>query len=222
MITSSDAAGETSPGWDAATYDKVANPHVRWGRAVLDRLRLAGDEVVLDAGCGTGRVTEVLLDSFPSVRVIGLDASPDMVARAGERLAGYADRISLVVGDLLEPLLAQLPAGWSGPVDAVLSTATFHWVHDHDRLFANLAAALRPGGQLVAQCGGAGNIAAVQAAVVELGGGVDDTYFEGPSETEARLAGAGFTDVSCWLQPEPTGFASLAELETFLATVVLR
>ena len=51
--------------WDAATYDRVADPQTRWGRVVLDRLPLAGDETVLDAGCGSGRVTELLAARLP-------------------------------------------------------------------------------------------------------------------------------------------------------------
>ncbi|MGH9064592.1 MAG: class I SAM-dependent methyltransferase [Acidimicrobiales bacterium] len=204
--------------WDAATYDRVANPHVTWGRAVVGRLDLTGDELVLDAGCGTGRVTELVLGAFPAVRVVAFDASPEMIAEARSRLAPYGERVSFAVGDLLDPVLPALP----GPAGAVLSTATFHWVHDHDRLFANLAGALRSGGQLVAQCGGAGNIAAVQRALVELGAPVDDTCFPTPEATEERLAAAGFEAVSCWLQPEPTRFPSPEDLEAFLATVVLR
>lgn len=203
-----------SGAWDASTYDRVANPHVEWGRKVLSRLVLAGHEAVMDAGCGTGRVTELLLAAAPGVRVTAIDASADMIGEARRRLSPWGERVELVVGDLLGPL--------PGPFDAVLSTATFHWIHDHDRLFANLAAALLPGGQLVAQCGGAGNIAAVHEALTALGARVDDTYFAGPDETAARLERAGFGEVSCWLEEEPTPFGSEEELVTFLATVVLR
>lgn len=236
------ARGGVTSQWDAGTYHRVSQPHVRWGAAVVDRLDLRGDEVVLDGGCGTGRVTALVLDRWPSVRVLGVDASPAMIAQATQELGRYGDRVSLVVGDLLDlgPALAGRGPGsgagsgpspgsgaGSGPgtsrgVDAVLSTATFHWIHDHDRLFANLAGVLAPGGPLVAQCGGAGNIAAVQAILADLGATTDDTYFATPEETVDRLHAAGFVDVSAWLQPEPTPFGSQGELETFLATVVLR
>jgi trans-aconitate 2-methyltransferase len=200
--------------WDAATYDQVALPQARWGQAVVERLRLVGIERVLDAGCGTGRVTEMLLARAPGIRVVALDASPEMIGVARRRLARWGERTSFVQGDLL--------AGAPGPVDAVLSTATFHWIHDHDRLFASLAQALVPGGQMVAQCGGEGNIASVQRALVDMGARVDDTYFATPEQTEARLERSGFEGISCWLQPEPTTFGSQEELETFLGTVVLR
>ena len=134
--------------WDARTYDRVADPQTRWGTAVLERLTLEGDERVLDAGCGSGRVTELLANRLPDGRVVALDGSPSMIDAARERLAPFGDRIEYVVADLGAPLPID------GTVDAILSTATFHWVPDHDALFRNLAAVLRPGGRLVAQCGG--------------------------------------------------------------------
>ena len=119
------------------TYDRVADPMTRWGAAVLDRLPLDGDERVLDAGCGSGRVTELLAARLPRGRVVALDGSPSMVEAARERLARFGDRVEYVVADLGAPLPLD------GPVDAIVSTATFHWVPDHDALFANLAAVLR-------------------------------------------------------------------------------
>ena len=147
--------------WDAATYDRLAAPMTRWGRIVVDRLELRGDERVLDAGCGTGKVTAMLRERLPDGEIVALDGSASMVALARERLG--EERVTYLVADLLEPLPVD------PPVDAVLSTATFHWIPDHDRLFANLAAVMRPGAQLVAQCGGRGNIASVEAALRDMG-----------------------------------------------------
>jgi trans-aconitate 2-methyltransferase len=85
--------------WDAATYDRVSSPQVEWAGPVLDRLELRGDETVLDAGCGTGRVTAVLAQRLPRGRVIAVDGSPAMVAEARKRLPGDVD---VRVADLLE------------------------------------------------------------------------------------------------------------------------
>lgn len=201
--------------WDAATYDRVADPMARWGAAVLDRLPLAGNERVLDAGCGSGRVTERLAERLPKGTVVALDASPSMIEEARRRLGRFGARIEYVVADLLSPLPI-------APVDAILSTATFHWVPDHETLFRNLAGLLRPGGLLVAQFGGTGNIASIQAVLATIGDGwLGDVYFAGPEATAERLRAAGFADVQAWLQEEPTQLEPGAPFEAYLRTVVL-
>lgn len=203
--------------WDAGTYDQVSNPQARWGGQVASWLELRGSEVVLDAGCGTGRVTEAVLARLPRGKVIGLDGSAAMVAQARHRLGAYAARAWLLVGDLNHPLPVV-----AGSLDAVISTATFHWLPDHDALFANLAAAIRPGGQLVAQCGGPGNIASVVGALAEVAPGEAYPWtYATPQETQRRLRRAGFTDTDTWLSLEPTRYQSREELERFMATVIL-
>lgn len=195
----------TARSWDAAAYHRVSGPMEQMGREVLDRLPLDGDEVVLDAGCGTGRVTALLAERLPRGRVIAVDADPGMVAAARVTLAPFSARVEVRQADLLDLRL-------DAPVDAVLSTATLHWVLDHDRLFAVLAAALRPGGRLVAQCGGAGNIVGVlataDAVAAELApeavaGWTRPTTFASAEATAARLERSGFTDVRCRLTPRP-------------------
>jgi trans-aconitate 2-methyltransferase len=188
----------------------------RWGASVVDRLPLEGNERVLDAGCGTGRVTAVLAERLPNGRVIALDGSRSMIEQARDRLATFGDRIEYVVADLGSPLPIHRP------IDAILSTATFHWVPDHDALFRNLAAVLRPRGRLVAQCGGVGNIASIQAVLATIGDGwLGDVHFETPEATARRLEAAGFVDVDCWLSDEPTTFEPGEPFETYLRTVVL-
>jgi trans-aconitate 2-methyltransferase len=202
--------------WDARTYDRVADPQTRWGTAVLDRLPLAGDERVLDAGCGTGRVTELLAARLPRGRVVALDGSPSMIEAARDRLAPFGERIEFIVADLGQPLPIE------GAIDAILSTATFHWVPDHDALFVNLAAVLRPGGWLVAQCGGVGNIATVKRVLATIGDGwLGPAHYETPMGTVRRLDASGFVDIECWLTDEPTRFEPGEPFETFLRTVIL-
>jgi len=139
--------------WSGAEYDRLSTPMEAMGREVLERLALAGSETVIDAGCGSGRVTEALIARLPGGRVVGVDASASMIDAARERLG---DRAELHVADLVTFDLGLR-------ADAILSTATFHWIADHDRLFEHLFAALKPGGRIVAQCGGEGNVAAVVA-----------------------------------------------------------
>jgi len=206
--------------WDADTYHRVSSPHVEWAQGVLDRLDLRGDETVLDAGCGSGRVTRLLAQRLPRGRVIAVDASPQMVARAREELGPAAD--------VREADLTTLRLDDGEQADAAFSNAVFHWVPDHDALFAALAAALRPGAALSAQCGGAGNVAAVheQALAAGADAGLRDRFadwggpwnFASPEETERRLKAAGFAGVRCWLQAWPV---EPGEPRAYLQTVCL-
>lgn len=204
-----------SSDWDAASYDRVSDPQVRWATVVVERIERDGVETILDAGCGSGRVTELLLQRFPGAHVVAVDVSEAMVAEARRRLEPFAGRVTLAQGSLLDPIPAT--------VDVVFSNAVFHWIDDHDRLFANLADALRPGGQLVAQWGGRGNITRLLEAVDSLGvPGPHPRGFVSAEETEERLARAGFVDRRVWLHPEPADFASRDVFVEYLRTVCLR
>jgi len=207
-------APERTDDWDAVTYDRIAGPQEEWGREVLARLELDGHETVLDAGCGSGRVTKLLLERLPSGHVIGVDASPAMTEVAREAL-GEDDRLELLVADLVE---LRLP----NPVDAIFSNATFHWIPDHRRLFEVLYDCLEPGGQLEAQCGGQDNVAELVRNLEALQG--DSRFapylrgfrpnwnFASVEDTRTRLARAGFEQTECWLErrrvqpPEPREF----------------
>jgi trans-aconitate 2-methyltransferase len=197
--------------WDGATYDRISTPLERNGLSVLDRLVLRGNETVLDAGCGSGRVTQALVQRVPRGHVIGVDGSAGMIAAATERLGDSAE---LIVGDL-----AELDLG-GRQVDAVFSSAVFHWLTDHDVLFAGLHALLRPGGRLVAQCGGEGNTPELLAATFAVGAREPFAFyldrwspwnFAGPEVTANRLRAAGFTDVQTGLVQRPAPYEHLRE-----------
>lgn len=211
--------------WDAESYQRISDPQFAWGLRVLERLPLEGSETVIDAGCGSGRLTGVLAQRLPRGRLIAVDRSTNMLDEARRRLAELGDRISFVSADLAT-FVADVPA------DAVFSTATFHWVHDHDRLFASLHRSLRPGGRLVAQCGGAGNLDRFHALAERLYRSEPFTKwfvdfepawnFQGPDATSERLRRAGFVDVACALEDAPTPFSDETTFREFVRTVVLR
>jgi trans-aconitate 2-methyltransferase len=208
--------------WDAVRYDAQPLPHLAWARRTIERLDPDAGATVLDAGCGTGRDAEFLLSRLDTGRVIAVDGSEQMLARVRERLADNLDRVQIVRADLTEPLPID------GPVDAVLSVATFHWVLDHEALFANVAAVLRTGGRLASDCGGEGNIATVSAAVDDALGSSSRVRpqpspwnFAGVEETRKRLMDAGFSDVEVRLRPDPVRFRSRSQLCEYLRTVVL-
>ena len=202
--------------WDARTYDRSSQPQQAWAAEVLARLAgIAPDATVIDVGCGTGRVTEALWAIVPRGHVLAIDASEDMVELARRRLG---DRTKVWCQDVLD-------LGLDEPVDAIISTATLHWVTDHDRLWRQLAPALRPGGVMEIQCGGQGNIAGVRAVVEAVAResapelvGWSPWVFAGPRDTERRLRDAGFTAIRCWLEERPT---SPEDVDAFVETSIL-
>jgi trans-aconitate 2-methyltransferase len=210
----------TATTWDAEAYDRQAAPQLAWGQVVLDRLDLEGSETVLDAGCGSGKVTALILDRLGEGRVVGVDASPDMIEKARAAI-GDDRRVELRVQNLLDLEVSE-------PVDAIFSSAVFHWILEHERLFERLHAALRPGGRLEAQCGGTGNIAEIERVIDSLAG--DERFapylrpeqrawnYASVGDTELRLQRAGFATKRVWLQPWPV---TPRDPRGFLATVIL-
>jgi trans-aconitate 2-methyltransferase len=189
--------------WDAAGYQRVSVPHEEWAAAVIERLPLSGSETVLDAGCGTGRVTRMLVERLPQGRVVAVDGSAAMVEKVREVLRP---------GD--ESFVADLTALELGePVDAITSSAVFHWIPDHDALFARMRAALKPGGRIEAQCGGKGNlddfrrvsgevvIREPYAAHLRESGFEEPWFYADAEETAKRLRAAGFEEIETSLQP---------------------
>jgi trans-aconitate methyltransferase len=211
--------------WDAETYHRISGPQLGWGRGVLQRLRARGDEAVLDAGCGSGRLTAELAAMVPGGTVLAVDASVRMAEAARRHLAPLGDRVRVRVADLLELRLPE-------PVDLVFSAAVFHHIHDHQRLFAALLRCLRPGGRLVAQCGGGPNLAGLRD-IVRRAVEADPPLaalrdWPGPWEfadaptTAARLRGAGFTAVRTWVAASPVRLGDAERMRTHLRTVTLR
>jgi trans-aconitate 2-methyltransferase len=205
--------------WDAAAYDRVSVPQVEWALKVLERLPLRGDETVLDAGCGSGRVTRLLLERLPRGHVVAVDSAQSMVEHAREALDSA--RTTVLQANLTELVLDE-------PVDAAFSNAVFHWIGDHDALFVRLYAALRPGGRLVAQCGGGGNVQRFHEAANEvsaeqpyadhLAAWNGPWHFASAEQTAERLERAGFTEIATWLEPYPV---TPPDPITFVRTVCL-
>jgi len=218
-------AAMTASDWDASTYHRVSGPQLGWGRKVLARLDLRGDETVIDAGCGSGRLTAELLDRLPRGRVIAVDASPSMLEVAARELQRHGDRVELVHSDLLA-------LDMDAVADVVVSTATFHWVLDHPALFARLHRALRPGGRLLAQCGGEGNLDRIRGRARRLieaepfarhmATFTPPWEYANPQTTAQRLRAAGFTDVATGGEDALTVLDDEPAYREFLATVIMR
>ncbi len=214
-----------SADWDAQRYHRVSNPQVTWGLRVLERLVLRGDETVMDAGCGTGRLTAELLQRLPRGRVIAVDQSAGMVQAARSYLEPrFGSRVEVVQADILSVVL--------DPVDGVFSTATFHWIHDHAQLFRHLSGLVKPGGFLHAQCGGGSNVARLHQRAAALmqtdpfaphfSSWTEPWEFADAETTAERLRAAGWADINTELEPAPVVFDGPTEFAEFIETVVLR
>lgn len=212
--------------WNSAVYHRLSGPQVSWGKKVLSRLHLRGDEAVLDAGCGTGRLTAELLDALPNGSVVGVDLSQNMLSSAREHLSPqFGARLSLVLCDLLH-----LP--FVHGFDGIVSTAAFHWVLDHDRLFANLRQALVPGGWLEAQCGGGPNLVtlrnranalAASAKYASFFAGFHEPWLYQYAEEAAKaLRRAGFVEVETSVEPAPTTLDNAEQYNEFVRNIILR
>lgn len=212
--------------WNADVYHRVSDPQRAWGTEVLSRLPLAGTELVLDVGCGTGRLTFELLQHLPRGRAIGVDLSANMIATAGRHLLpAFASHIDFVRADA-----AALP--FVGCADAIFSTATFHWVRDHDGLFSSLYAALKPGARLVAQCGGAGNLHRLHDRCDRLmqeprfagyfHGWQEPWEFADAATTARRLARAGFVDIRTSVEAAPIVQPTRDAFVEFVTNVICR
>jgi len=212
--------------WNSAVYHRLSAPQVSWGKKVLGRLKLRGDERVLDAGCGSGRLTADLLEALPHGRVLGIDLSQNMLRSAREHLnADFGGRLSLAACHFLD-----LP--FQHAFDVIVSTAAFHWALDHERLFRNLHAALVPGGWLEAQCGGGPNIARLRERANRLAktptfapflmGFREPWLFEDAAGGAETLRRAGFIDVETSVEAAPTVLDDAAHFREFVRIIIFR
>jgi trans-aconitate 2-methyltransferase len=210
--------------WDARTYHRLSEPQLAWGRRVAEKLAPRVGERILDIGSGTGRLTAELAAHVPEATVVGLDVSHAMLTEArrdgGQACVAYV-RASAV----------SLPFA-SSTFDAAFSAATFHWVPDHAVLFEQIHRVLKPGGRLVAQCGGGPNLqrlldrthalmdSAAYATFFE--GWHDPWHFAGVADTRKRLIAAGFRDANVSLEPAPTTLPDARAFGEFISCVCVR
>ena len=209
--------------WNAGVYHRVSDPQFEWGRRVLARLTLTGRERMADVGCGTGRLTRELVERLPHGEVVAVDRSASMLSTAAAHLAGLRVRLVRATADALP---------FASAFDVVFSTATFHWVLDHDALFRSIFVALRSGGRLHAQCGGGPNLARLRRRATILTRSPEFAQFFGadwrepwhysdPKAAEAKLVAAGFISVACTLEPAPIAFENMEAFRMFVDTVCL-
>ena len=138
--------------WNPNLYDTAHGFVTSYGADVLTLLDPQAGERILDVGCGTGHHVKTLADG--GVEAVGIDSSPAMIAAAQQ----HYPALRFAVADASD-------FAFEAPFDAVFSNAALHWVMAAEASVVCIAKSLRDGGRFVAEMGGAGNIAAIVAAV---------------------------------------------------------
>jgi SAM-dependent methyltransferase len=199
--------------WDAANYARVGRFVADHAGKVLGWLAPETGERILDVGCGDGALTAKIAAAGASV--VGVDASPSMVA------AAQALGLDARVLDAERMMFA-------GEFDAVFSNAALHWMHDQPTVLAGIRRSLKPGGRFCAEMGGQGNIAAIRVAVAAVlhRHGIsrldNANVFYTAESYQPLLQAAGFTVQQIELEPRPTLLKQgmRAWLQTFRAGVL--
>ena len=158
--------------WDARTYDQVSRLiQYRWGQKVIKWRKWRGDEIVMDAGCGSGLLTKQLAKQVPRGKVYAVDIDSNMIKQAKNNLQ-FFDNVKIIQSSLTD---VKLPR----KLDVIFSNSALHWIQDHREAFQNFWEMLKPmssndvtdisvsnnsnnttgsSGQLLIQCGGYGNL----------------------------------------------------------------
>lgn len=173
--------------WNTSLYDEKHSFVSKYGEDLLDLLAPQEGEWILDIGCGTGDLTEAI--KRRGANVVGLDSSEEMIAAAGKKYPGI--RFDLKSADNFS---------YDRPYDAVFSNATLHWVLNSGDAVRCMYKALKPGGRLVAEFGGRGNVDHIMSALRKA--------LRNYGHTEAA-------DKRLWYFPSLSQYASLLEENGF-------
>jgi trans-aconitate 2-methyltransferase len=215
---------ENNNRWDAENYHRVSTVQESWAIELLEKRKMGEYEVVMDAGCGTGRVTETIANAVKRGRVYAVDRDDNMIAKAKENLSGFSN-ITFIKSDISEVSLPE-------KMDLIFSNAVIHWVLDHKKLFSNFWKLLKPNGELLIQCGGKGNLGMVHTILEKLR--KSNTFkhyfvdwknpwnFASPEDIKKTLNDTGFKDTQAQLKKKTAEFEDYHEFILFMKTVVMK
>lgn len=137
--------------WNAADYAANSVVQQTWARELIAKLKLRGNEHILDVGCGDGKVTAEIACALPRGSATGVDASPQMIKYAQKTFP------SKKFPNLEFHVMDARKIKFDRQFGFIFSNAALHWVDDHPAILSGAASALKPGGRLVVSCGGKGN-----------------------------------------------------------------
>ena len=216
--------------WDATTYDRISDVQESWGHEVLERRNWKGNEIVLDAGCGSGRITKIISTKVPKGKVFAVDFDSSMITVAKENLAEISN-IRYKKADLSKIDLEE-------KVDVVFSNAVLHWIVNHRKVFEHFWQILKPNGELLIQCGGYGEFAKTLSIFNkvrksnkfynyfcnEKGEEIwsEPWYFAKKEDTEKMLKEIGFSSIQVFLENKEYNFHNKEEYFLFIKTIILQ
>ncbi len=209
--------------WNAAEYAANSAVQQSWARELIAKLNPRGDERILDVGCGDGKVTAEIARAVPQGSVLGVDASPEMIAFAQKTFPAPKNRgLKFRICD------ARKLVALKGQFDILFSNAALHWVDDHEAILHGAAAVLKTGGRLVISCGGKGNAHEVFLALRpemrlkrwrEFFRQMPMPYFfHAPGDYEKWLPKFGFNIRTLKLAPKDATYAGAEGFATWLRT----
>ncbi len=212
--------------WDAETYDIVSDIQEKWAKTIINTREWTGKENLLDAGCGSGRITKILSKIITEGKIYAIDKDPNMVKKAKENLTDIKN-IKVLEADLLDINSSQIPIKF----DIIFSNAVLHWISDQKRIFSNFYDLLDKNGRLLIQCGGYGNLQSTIAIIDQAMKASEfkdffinwkDVWnFAKPRETETILNELGYKDIKVYLKDAPVTFENKGDYSVYLKTVVL-
>lgn len=162
------AASENHVRWVPQDYAASSSGQSVWAHDLLSRLSLRGDEVVLDVGCGNGQITAELATHVPGGRVIGMDASLEMINFARESFPPQQFPNPTFIHLDAQAISTDVEMHSIAPCDIAFSNAALHWMHDQPAVLRGLHRILKPGGQLILSAGGHGNAAGMIDVIDEV------------------------------------------------------
>ena len=211
--------------WNAADYAAHSVPQHAWARELIARLKLRGDEHILDVGCGDGKITAEIARAVPRGSATGVDASPQMIKFAQKAFPPAKNpNLEFHVMDARKIKFARR-------FDFVFSNAALHWFDDHPAFLRGAASVLKPGGRLTVSCGGKGNAQDVfVAARPEMRSKCwreffrrmpKPYFFYAPEDYKKWLPRAGFKTLSIQLAPKDAAYAGTDGFAAWVRTTWL-
>ncbi|HXT83261.1 MAG TPA: methyltransferase domain-containing protein [Verrucomicrobiae bacterium] len=210
--------------WDAETYHKISNIQEEWAIEILDKRKIKEDEVILDAGCGSGRVTQLIAKKVKIGKIYAVDIDANMISNAKINLKDFTNVI-FIQSDLINLKLPE-------KVDLIFSNAVIHWIFDHERLFKKFWDILKSGGELLIQFGGKDNLGTIPniADKIIKNKGFSQYFenwkmpwnFNSVENISKILKDIGFKNIDVNSEKKIAKFTNLEEYRLFMKTVVLK